>query len=123
MIEITGKVIHGDSYGRVLGFPTANLDRRQYLKRNMKVKFGVWAGWALIPSGRYKAGITIGPLDKRGLPKLEAHLIGFSGNLYGKLITIVLTKYLRPWKNFKSEQSLKQQLARDIEKINKIIHI
>ena len=46
MIHITGKVIHGQKYGKVLGFPTANLDRREYSRKKMKIKLGVYAGWA-----------------------------------------------------------------------------
>jgi len=42
--QLTGKVIRGDGYGRKLGFPTANIDRRQYVKDKLKVKLGIWAG-------------------------------------------------------------------------------
>ncbi len=122
MITISGKVIHGDGYGKVLGFPTANLDRREYLWKKMKVKFGVYSGISILSSGKkYKAGITIGPIDSKGLPKLEAYLIGFSGNLYGKKITIILQKYLRGWINFGgNEEALKKQLQKDILKIKNL---
>ncbi len=138
MIEIFGKVIHGDHYGRKLGFPTANLDRRSFSRQKIKVKFGVWAGKAVVgvpnvaPAiGRHgllygghwpplqgqkshPAAIVIGPIDKTGLPKLEAHLIGFKGNLYGKRIVLTLRTYIRPFKKYSSEKDLIDQIKQDV---------
>ncbi len=136
ILHISGKVIHGDNYGKTLGFPTANLDRRDFIRRKLKIKFGVWAGTAsykLPVSTRqssrggsartyklYKAGIVIGPIDNHRLPKIEAHLIGFRGSLYGKRIVISLQKYLRPFKKFKNESILKSQIKNDLKKIKQI---
>src|SRR3989338_4629151 len=82
--EIKGKVIKGDGYGKTIGFPTINLDRIDFLSLKDKPEFGVYAGTARfldkagLPTGALaKAGIVIGPLDKKGLPKIEAHLIGY----------------------------------------------
>ena len=129
MTEITGKVIHGDGYGKTLGFPTANLDRRQYVREKIKVRLGVWAGWAAFGPAAYslksidyrlKAAIVIGPIDKLGLPKIETHLLNFSGNLYGKKVTITLKKYIRPFKKYKNVNDLKKQIQKDVEKIKKL---
>ena len=124
-IRIFGRVIHGQHYGKKLGFPTANLDRREYVKQKKKIKFGVWAGIARfkVQGLRFKvylAGIVIGPKDKRGLPRIEAHLIGFKGNLYGKKLQLRLQKYLRPYKKFKDVGQLKKQIARDINSIKRL---
>lgn len=102
----------------------------------MKIRLGVWAGLAYVGQGpalpskagqgpalqswRWKAGIVIGPLDKHRLPKIEAHLIGFKGNLYGEKITINLKKYLRPFANYKNISQLKKQIAKDIIRIKKL---
>lgn len=117
--QISGKIIKGDGYGRILGFPTANLDRRQYAREKLNLKPSVWAGRAelKVESGEfkvYKAGIVITPKDKTGRPKLEAHLIDFKGNLYGKRITIYLDKYLRNWKKIKNLNELKKQIKKDL---------
>lgn len=126
MIEITGKVVHGDHYGRELGFPTANMDRREYVRRKLKVRLGIWSGTAAIVvsskylvSREYKAAIVVGPVDGKGLPKIEAHLLGFKGNLYGKRITIYLHKFLRPFKKYKTLEALKAQIQKDIERVKK----
>lgn len=118
---LSGRIIRGDNYGKRLGFPTANLDRRQYSRDRLKIKFGVYAGWAILPGGRqYRAGIVIGPRDRSGLPKLEAHLIGFAGNLYGKKIILRLIKFLRPYRSFSTQSLLKQQITHDISIIKRL---
>ena len=109
-LVISGKVIHGEHYGKQLGFPTANLDRREFARKKMKIKLGVWAGLAQVSSRIYKAGIVIGPIDGNRLPKIEAYLLNFKGNLYGKKITISLKKYLRPFKKYTNEGNLKIQI-------------
>lgn len=127
MILISGKVIKGEGYGRTLGFPTANLDRRSYSARRMKVRLGIYAGWAGVEDRskklevrKYKAAIVIGPLDRNNLPKIEAHLLGFKGSLYGKSLSIYLGKYLRPFRKFKNVEILKGQIKKDIILIKKM---
>jgi riboflavin kinase/FMN adenylyltransferase len=124
-LRISGRVVHGDHYGKILGFPTANIDRRAYSRRKMSVKLGVWAGMAILNFESsifksYKAAIVMGPTDKNGLPKIEAHLIGFKGNLYGKKMQLVLTKYIRPFKKYRNEEDLKRQIKKDIKNIRKV---
>lgn len=123
MYQVSGRVIRGESLGRKLGFPTANLDRREYVRKKMKIKLGVYAGTAVIGKGvrikdkQYQAGIVIGPIDEHGLPKIEAHLLGLKGNLYGKYLKIYLNKYLRPYRKFKNLTLLKKQIYLDLKKI------
>ncbi len=120
---IFGTVVRGVKYGRKLGFPTANLERRQFTRLKPRPRLGVYAGVAQIKSSskKYKAGIVIGPLDGRGLPKIEAHLINFSGNLYGKKLELKLIKYLRSFHKYSGEAALKAQIKRDIKKVKKLI--
>ena len=133
-LQISGTVIHGDHYGRKLGFPTANLERRSYSRLQKKPKLGIWAGQARIknlkpasPSqGGLKienwlpAAIVIGPLDAVGLPKIEAHLIGYQGSLYGKKLALTLQSYIRPFKKYTNEADLKKQIAADIKYIKNL---
>ncbi len=114
---ITGKVIKGEGYGRKINFPTINLDRKHFSKMKEKPAFGVYAGQAFLSSKSYKAGIIIGPLDKKGLPKIEAHLIDFKGNLYGKKVTLEVGKFIRKFKKFKTEKELIAQIKKDLARI------
>lgn len=122
-LQVTGKVIHGNGFGKVLGYPTANIDRRDYSRQKLNLKIGIWSGTAYISHKlqvtSYKSAIVIEPKDRKGLPKIEAHLIGFKGNLYGKKITLTLYKFIRPFKKFKNIEDLKKQIHKDIIKIGK----
>lgn len=118
MIKFSGRVIHGKKLGRRLGFPTANLDRREFARRKLQVRFGVWGGYVFLRNGeRFAAGIVVGPKDKRGLPKLEAHLLRFSGRLYGQTVSLELRKFVRPYKKFSDLGSLQAQIIKDLRKI------
>ena len=125
MTKLTGQVLHGRGYGKVLGFPTANIDRRQYGRlpnaERRRIRFGIYAGIVVLPSGRpYRAGIVIGPNDAKGLPHLEAYLLDFKGNLYGKKLVFELHRYLRPYKKIAGEQKLKLQIQKDVAMVKKI---
>lgn len=116
-VEITfkGKVIHGDKYGSKIGFPTINIDRRNFNFLKEEVKFGIYKGKVILNNKIYKAGIIIGPKDKNNLPKLEAHLLNYKGNAYGKIVVFKLEKFLRKYKVFKTEQELINQINQDIK--------
>lgn len=121
-IIISGRVVRGDGYGKVLGFPTANLDRRQYSRLTKKPRLGVYTGTAKIENEakEYRVAIVIGPLDKTKLPKIEAHLLDFSGTLYTKRLSLILLQFLRPFRQFSSETALKNQIRADLERVREI---
>ena len=121
LYTVNGKVIRGERRGKRLGFPTANLDRCEYARKKMAIPFGIYAGLAKTASKTYSAGIVIGPLDTKGLPKLEAHLLDFSGKLYGKKIELFLLEFLRPFFRFNDEDALKKQISEDVKKIRTIL--
>lgn len=123
LYSIEGTVIRGAHYGTVLGFPTANLDRSACAKAK-GIPLGVYAGIATThDKKRYRAGIVIGPLEKDVLPKIEAHLLDFSGDLYGRAMLLSLVSFLRPFEDFIDDADLKKQIASDIENIRKIISL
>ena len=61
----------------------------------------------------------IGPLDKRGLPKVEAHLMEFSGNAYGKKVVIEVGAFIRKFKTFKNTKKLILQIKKDMAVVTK----
>ncbi len=118
---LRGRVIKGQGYGKKIGFPTANIDRKEYLKKKLDIPFGVYAGLVALGSRVYKAGLVIGPKDEKGLPKLEAHLIGHTSDIYGKHLVFRLERFLHRFKKYKSEIELKKQIAKDISIIKRIL--
>jgi riboflavin kinase/FMN adenylyltransferase len=112
--SLNGAVVRGDGLGRQLGFPTANLDTTGLvLPPN-----GVYAVRAELPEGSQRAVLNIGnrPTLQNPKPRLqvEAHLLDFSGDLYGKHIEIVFVDRLRDERQFASLGELRDQIAKDI---------
>lgn len=120
-MKIGGIVIHGDGFGRTLGFPTANIDRDEYAEHKMDIEHGVYAGTVTRENGsQYTAGIVVGPLDTEGLPKLEAHLLDFDGDLYGERLVFEVGRFLRPFQQYDSIDEIKEAIAKDIETIRNL---
>lgn len=82
----------------------------------------MYAGTATVVSREkvYKAGIVIEPRALFAPPKIEAHLIGFSGDLYDQELRLELQAYVRPFSQFGTEQELIEQIRADITVIEKI---
>ncbi len=113
-LVISGKVVKGDGYGRKLGFPTVNLDITQgspvYNTEALPPE-GVYVGVAMMEGKEYRAGIVVGPNAK-----IEAHLIGYAGDAYGKEVSLHLKNFLREYKKFDTEEELISQIKEDISK-------
>lgn len=111
--SFSGEVVHGDHRGREMGFPTANLQLEQSEK--ILPPNGVYACFADTPHGSYHAIVNVGirPTFNRSNHLLEAHLLGFSGDLYHRTIRIRFVKRIRAEKKFPDMQSLSQQIRLD----------
>jgi len=111
--RVTGTVITGAKRGRTIGFPTANLDNvTTVLPDN-----GVYAVRAIVDGQTHAAAANIGPNPTFGedAQKIEVHLIDFSGDLYGKAITVEFVARLRETRPFAGVNELVEQLRRDVE--------
>lgn len=106
--EVEGTVVHGDHRGRLLGFPTANLEAPPGV---LVPKLGIYAGFTY----GHRAAISIGTNPTYGgVPRrAEAHLLGFDGDLYGKRLVVELWQHLRDEARFSSEQELVDAIAAD----------
>lgn len=110
---IRGTVVTGDQRGRTLGFPTANI---KLLGRNIALPpFGVYAGTVDVDGKSCGAMVNIGnnPTFARQETRLEAHLLDFTGDLYGKTIQVNLLEHVRGEIKFPSRQALTAQLTAD----------
>ena len=114
--RVFGKVTHGDALGRTIGWPTANLDPVAGICIPAD---GVYAALALLPGGRsYPAVVNIGtrPTVARSERRtIEAHIIGFSGDLYDKHLSLLFYRRLRSEMKFSSISALKEQISADVE--------
>ncbi|MBC7857047.1 MAG: bifunctional riboflavin kinase/FAD synthetase, partial [Pirellulaceae bacterium] len=110
--RIRGMVTHGAARGARLGFRTANLDAIDTLLPAP----GVYAGRAILPDKTWSAAINLGPNPTFGeqVVKVEVHLIGFTGSLYGQPMEVDFISRLRDIRRFGSVDELKVQLANDI---------
>ena len=111
---IEGIVKRGEKRGRKIGFPTCNLELGDYVIP----KAGVYASKIILNENSKKKGIVnVGYKPTFGKNKLllEAHIFGFKKNLYDKTIKIMLLKFIRKEKKFKSITELKKQINKDIK--------
>lgn len=111
MIDVEQVVVHGRKIGRALGFPTANMTLEGYAD----VERGVYRSSVVIDGVRYRAMSNVGIRPSVGGKELllETHVIGFSGDLYGRRLCVTLEEKLRDEKRFSSISDLKEQLQRD----------
>lgn len=109
---LQGNVIRGHARGRQIGVPTANLAVLDQLIPSE----GVYAGQSTIEGQTYPAAISIGtnPTFGDDQQQVEAHLIGFSGDLYDRVIEVEITGRLREQCRFDGVESLKRQIDRDL---------
>ena len=110
---IAGKVEEDRGVGSKLGCPTANISID---KDKQRVKDGVYAGKVIVDDKIYLAVINYGPRPTFGLDekRLEAHLLDFDENIYGKTVKVIFDRFLRPIVKFYSTEQLQEQLNKDI---------
>ena len=115
---LTGVVANGFGIaGTKLDCPTANI----VPSAGVLPPDGVYAGMVEVEDKKYAAAVNIGiaPTYHRSSSprRIEAHLLDFSGNLYGKSVRLTLGSYLRSEQCFASEEALREQIALDVKNI------
>jgi len=117
---LRGKVITSDKRGRVLGFPTANLDiqPQQALPGN-----GIYATIAQVDGKQFPSATNIGirPTFGEGEKTVETHLLNYKGDLYDKEIRVEFVQKLRDEQRFPSSEELKVQIEKDVREVEAIL--
>lgn len=116
---ITGVVTTGAQRGRTLGFPTANLADIPTVLPGQ----GVYAGQLEIDARSYPVALNVGPNPTfgEGATKVEAHVLDFTGDLYGQTLSVKLLDKLRDICSFPSVEALREQLKQDLAAVRQQI--
>jgi riboflavin kinase/FMN adenylyltransferase len=117
--RLSGEVVVGARRGATIGFPTANLARIATLLPAL----GVYAGVAHLDGAAIPAAVHVGPNVTFGETSVsvEAHLIGFTGDLYGRVLDVDFLDRVRDTRRFASVDDLKAQLADDVAVAGRIV--
>lgn len=120
--ELHGIVEVGDRRGLSLGFPTANLS---VWAEKVIPTAGVYACWATVQGQRLAAVTNIGvrpTFEKRPVaPRVEAHLLSFTEDIYGESIQITFVSRLRDERKFPSTDTLIRQIGKDTQEARRIL--
>lgn len=113
-------VQHGDKNGRLLGFPTANLEMGQYLRP----RYGIYAVTGKLPDGRVvKGAANLGIRPSFDPPKelLEPHFFDFAEDLYGQEIDVAFHAFIRPEAKYDGMDALMAQIAVDCDEAKALL--
>ena len=113
--NLSGTVIHGDGRGRTINIPTSNVN---FPLEKVAPAPGVYACVVQVGDGHHFAVSNIGYrptfTENAPLPRLEAHLLDFSGDLYGQQMRVEFIQRIRPEIKFNGVQELIAQIQKDI---------
>lgn len=117
---VEGVVQHGDKNGRLLGFPTANIDMGHYLRP----RYGIYAVKGRLADGRVLNGAAnLGIRPSFDPPKelLEPYFFDFAEDLYGQNIEVEFHAFIRPEAKFDSMDALMAQMHADCDEARRIL--
>ena len=117
---ISGTVVHGAGIGRGIGYPTANIQPCDDMK--LFPPDGVYEVSAVVDGACFKGVMNIGvkpTVSAASLRTVEVHLIGFSGDIYGKDIVVDVVRRIRGEMRFDDISALKRQIKADIASVEK----
>ena len=110
--ELQGEVIKGHQRGRTIGMPTANLRCEQLVPMD-----GVYAARCVVEGRTYPVGLSVGTMPTFGenARQVEAHLIGFEGDLYGKVLSVEVLDWVREQRKYHTLEALMDQMKSDLD--------
>lgn len=109
---IHGTVVAGKGEARTLGYPTANIAYEHETALNA----GVYHAHVVAQGGEYAALAVVGMWKlENGLPSIEAHILDFDGDLYGKELKVEIREKIRELEAFSSVETLIERIKLDVE--------
>jgi riboflavin kinase/FMN adenylyltransferase len=117
---VRGEVVVGDRRGRTIGFPTANVRPDPAIVVPAR---GVYACAVRVGEDVYAACTNVGvaPTFERGENRIEAHVLGFEGDLYGRIVEVLFIERIRGERRFGGVEELKEQIGRDVEEARRLV--
>ena len=115
---LEGTVVHGAGIGRRIGFPTANLLPAEEMM--LLPADGVYEVQFRIGSACHKGVMNIGvkpTVDNNRLRTIEVHLLDFSGDIYGKSVSVEFVRRLRGEQHFENIEALCSQIEKDVARV------
>ena len=111
---VTGNILRGHMRGRKIGFATANLE---YPKDKLRIRAGVYYTRVLVDGVWLKAVTNVGkqPTFDGDEFNIESYILYYSGDIYGKKVTVEFIERIRDIKKFSSKEELAERIAKDVE--------
>lgn len=118
--SVGGEVVQGHRRGRDLGFPTANI---AVPKPKLVPGPAAYAGWARVDGTERMAAISVGhqPTFGGGDLAVEAYLLDFDGDLYGRQMEVLFVERLHPDTRYPTVEALVEQIGRDVDETRRIL--
>jgi len=117
--RLRGTVVRGSDRGSGLGFPTANIQQIETIIPGE----GVYGGRVSIEDKVYPAAINIGsnPTFSEAEHKIEAHIVGFTGDLYNQVLNVDFLSRIRDVTTFENIDQLKSQIEHDVQTVESLV--
>jgi riboflavin kinase/FMN adenylyltransferase len=117
---LAGKVAKGKGRGRILGFPTVNLEIPSGLAIPAN---GIYATWARLDQGVYMAATSIGtrPTFDETEQTVEAFILDFKGDLYDRLVQLEFVRRLRDELKYDAVEALQEQVSKDVDQTRTVL--
>lgn len=118
---LSGKVLHGQKIGKILGYPTVNLNP-EILPQSLKK--GIYASFVKYKNKTYKGALFFGSRIVLGEEKnvLEIFILDFNLEIHGETIEFCIKDFIRGVQDFSSMEELSKQIRKDVLEIGKILN-
>lgn len=118
--RISGTVVEGQKMGRTIGFPTANID---YWPEQLLPDNGVYATYAWLDDVRHVAATNVGvrPTVNGAALTVEAHLLDFDADIYGRTLRLEFITRIRPEMKFSGLDALKAEIQADVQRVRELL--